>query len=107
MRSAALVLCGVLIAPIQGLAEEFKTAKGSFQVSLLRLHRQRDLMLVNGPWVWVDEDGRQRPIDKRTPRKRSPAAPLSQVRLMITTEPQASFRLNGPPTVTEAVDDLD
>lgn len=107
MRSAALVLCGVLIAPIQGLAEEFKTATGSFQVSLLSLHRQRDLMLVKGPWVWVDEDGHQRPIDKRTPRTRSSAGPLFQARLRISTEPQSSFRLNGPPTVTEAVDDLD
>src|SRR6185312_9840256 len=107
MRSAALALFFLLVATIPGSADEFKTTSGSFQVSLLSLHRQRDLMLIPGPWVWVDEDGRQRPIEKRTPRSRSSAGPLFQARLRISATPPASFRLNGSPTLAEAVYDQD
>jgi hypothetical protein len=88
-------------------AEEYKAKTGAFEVSLLSLARQRDVMLAPAPWVWVDEDGHQRPMDKRAPKLHSSAGPVFQARVRITTDPPTSFRLNGAPTIVEAVDDLD
>lgn len=108
MRVSVAVFCAFAGLGLQGTgAEEYKTKSGPFQVSLLSLHRQRDLMLVPGPWVWVDDEGRQRPIEKRTPRTRSTSGPLFQARLRVATEPRTFFRIAGPPAIVEAVDDLD
>jgi hypothetical protein len=107
MRAKPLALLACLLPTGLAAADEFKTKTGAFTVSLLSLHRQRDLMLVPGPWVWVDEEGRQRPIEKRTPRSKSSAGPLFQARLRVTVEPKTLFRLDGVPGVTEAIDDLD
>ena len=62
-------------------------------------------MLVRGPWVWVDEEGFQRPIDRKTPKARSNEGPSFYARLRVSTEPTMLFRQDGPVALTEALDD--
>jgi hypothetical protein len=94
--------------PLVAAADEFQTTTGPFRVSLLSLHREHELVFVDGPWVWVDEDGHQRPIEKRLPRGATGAAgPMFLARFRITSGPSHPFRLDGAPSLAEAVDDQD
>ena len=107
MRSILLAVCVVLTSAAGACAEEFHADAPPFRVTVLSLHRQRDVMLVRGPWIWVDDHGAQRPIAGRTPQSRTPGAPDCFARLRITATPPIAFRQAGPPRLDEAVDDLD
>ncbi len=107
MRGVILAGCAVVLLANGSAGQEFQTNTPPFQVCLLGLHRQRDVMLVRGPWIWVDEEGAQRTIENRTPRNRSTGGPVFYARIRITTDPPTFFRQAGNVRLDEAVDDLD
>ncbi|MDR3639413.1 MAG: hypothetical protein P4L84_36770 [Isosphaeraceae bacterium] len=107
MRDTLLAGCLVFCLVEGSVAQEFHSESPPFRVTLLSLHRQRDLMLVRGPWVWVDDEGAQRPIENRTPKSRTSGGADFFARLRVTTDPPTFFRQDGPPRLEEAIDDLD
>lgn len=107
MRVALLAGCAAVLFAEASAAQEFQSSSPPFRVSVLSLHRQRDVILVRGPWIWVDELGTQRPIENRTPKSRTSGGPDFYARLRVTTDPPTFFRQEGPARLEEAVDDLD
>ncbi len=75
---------------------------GPFRVKLTGLHDHRDRMLVDGPWLRVDQFHQRIPI--RRDAKGREARFFAGVGLVV--EPRMWFTQEGPARATEAVDDL-